>query len=145
MRNARITAILLMFIGSIIFANESSDKSPMSWEVLSKVKVVEKDNLLAPEFSEEVLSLNGKRVTLRGYMMPLDQAKKQKNFILSANPVAACYFCLPGGPETMVEVKALKSVPFNYNPIVVTGKLELLEDDPMGMYYRLVDAELVTE
>jgi hypothetical protein len=145
MNKIKLFVALLITIGSITYANESAKKSSMSWEVLSKVKVVEKDNLLAPEFSEDVLSLDGKIVTLRGYMMPLDQAKKQKNFILSANPVAACYFCLPGGPETMVEVKAQKSVPFNYNPIVVTGKLELLEDDPMGMYYRLIDAELVTE
>ena len=42
----------------------------------------------------------------------------------------------------MVEVKLREAVDFKYDPIVVRGKLELLTDDPMGMYYRMEGASL---
>ena len=142
MKHLKIFTLALLISGWFAVAEESKTNEPMSWDVLAKVEVIEKNNLLAPKFSQDVQNLDGTTVKLRGYMMPLDQAKKQKNFILSANPVASCYFCLPGGPETMVEVKATKSMKFSYNPITISGTLQLLADDPMGMYYRLVDATM---
>ena len=45
----------------------------------------------------------------------------------------------------MVDVRAADAVTFSYNPISITGKLELLEDDPMGMYFRLADAAMVED
>ena len=38
-------------------------------------------------------------------MMPLDQTAKQKRFLLASFP-PHCPFCMPGGPESMVEVIA---------------------------------------
>jgi hypothetical protein len=44
----------------------------------------------------------------------------------------------------MVEVKAKHAVKYSLEPVVVQGRLELLENDPSGMFYRLVDAEPAT-
>ena len=137
---------LLLLMATLLWSNNDSEEANndiLSWDVLAKVETVEKDLLMVPKFSEDVKMLDGQVIQLRGYIMPLDQAKEQKHFVLSANPVAGCYFCVPGGPESMVEVKAKKKVKFGYNPITISGTLELLADDPMGMYYRLTDAQLV--
>ena len=78
-------------------------------------------------------------VKIQGFMMPLDMGEKQARFILSALP-PSCSFCLPGGPEQMVEVQAKTPVKYGFEPILLTGKLAVLKDDPMGLYYRLTDA-----
>ncbi len=137
---------LLLLMATLLWSNNEAEEASndiLSWDVLAKVETVEKDLLMIPKFSEDIKALDGQVIQLRGYIMPLDQAKEQKHFVLSANPVAGCYFCVPGGPESMVEVKAKKKVKFGYNPITISGTLELLADDPMGMYYRLTDAQLV--
>jgi len=35
---------------------------------------------------------------------------------------------------------AKNPVKYGFDPIVLSGKLAVLKDDPMGLYYRLVDA-----
>lgn len=112
------------------------------WERLAQVKLVKEAGKFVPQFQEPVQQLSGEEIQLRGFMLPLDQAPRQAHFILSANPVADCFFCMPGGPETLVEVKLGTGVEFSYDPIVISGRLELLTDDPMGMYYRLTEARL---
>ena len=37
-------------------------------------------------------------------MMPLEPGERQKHFLLTSVPLT-CSFCVPGGPESMVEVK----------------------------------------
>jgi hypothetical protein len=114
----------------------------VAWETLGQVKLVKADGQFVPEFEAAVQQLEGQQVRLKGFMLPLDQASKQQHFILSANPVANCFFCMPGGPESLVEIKADKAVEFSYDPIEISGTLELLQDDPMGMYYRITSAKI---
>ena len=47
---------------------------------------------------------------------------------------------LPGGPESMVEVKTKAPVKYTFEPMVLSGKLAILKDDPTGVFYRLTDA-----
>jgi len=135
-------ATLLIAFSLIAFAGEEGENQ-VSWDTLSKVKMVEEDSRYIPDFSKEVQDLDGKTIELKGFMMPLDNAEVQKEFVLSANPVGSCFFCTPGGPEAMVEVHAPKGIKFSYDTIVMSGVLELVEDDPMGMFYRLKEAKLV--
>jgi hypothetical protein len=51
-----------------------------------------------------------------------------------------CAFCMPGGPESMVEVKSKTPVKYTFEPVVLTGTLSVLKDDPTGVFYRLTDA-----
>ena len=114
----------------------------VSWETLADVSVEKQGLRFLPAFGESVQALDGETVTLQGFMMPLDQSDAQTLFLLSANPTQGCYYCLPGGPETMVEVRAAEPVAFTYDPVTIRGTLEVLEDDPAGMYYRLTEARL---
>lgn len=115
----------------------------VTWEVLAQVKLAKADNKFVPKFEAPVEQLKGQEIQIKGFMMPLEQAAQQQHFILSANPVQNCFYCLPGGPETLVEVRTDRPIDFSYDPITIAGRLELLSDDPMGMYYRLANARAV--
>jgi hypothetical protein len=112
------------------------------WELLQQAKTVQKgERKFGPEFTREIRSLDKQQVRLYGFMMPLDQSAKQKRFLLASFP-PHCAFCLPGGPESMVEVIADKPVEFTYEPIVIAGRLAVLENDVV--YYRLTGAAAVS-
>ena len=114
-------------------------KGVLSWKTLSEVKPVKQKDKFVPEFAKAISALDKKEVKIQGFMMPLDMGEKQARFILSALP-PSCSFCLPGGPEQMIEVQAKTPVKYGFEPILLTGKLAVLKDDPMGLYYRLTDA-----
>lgn len=114
-------------------------KGVVSWETLAKVKQVKSKDRILPEFSKEITALNDKEVKVQGFMMPLEPGEKQKHFLLSLVP-QSCNFCLPAGPEGVVEVKSKTPVKYTAEPVVVSGKMTVLKDDPMGLYYRLTEA-----
>jgi hypothetical protein len=130
--------LLLALLGLV--ALPATAQPDVTWEVLSRVKVVQDGPLYVPEFEEAVARYDGKRVVVRGFMVPLQQAPKQQHFLLSSFPAADCFFCLPGGPESFIEIKLDAPVDFEYEPVDVTGVLRVMTDDPGGMYYRLDDA-----
>jgi hypothetical protein len=118
--------------------NDPAPAGTVPWQLLSQAQTVQKpDKKFGPLFSKEIRALDKKDVKLYGFMMPLDQSAKQKRFLLSPFP-PHCAFCLPGGPETMVEVIADKPFDFTYEPILVAGRLQVLDDDIV--YYRLTNA-----
>ena len=114
----------------------------LSWKTLAQVQPVKQDGRMVPEFSKEILALDRKDVKVQGFMIPLDIGDKQKRFLLSAVP-PHCSFCLPAGPDAVVEVVARTSVRYGFEPIVVGGKLAVLKDDAGGLLYRVTDAEQV--
>jgi hypothetical protein len=111
----------------------------VSWKLLGQVELIKAKDRYVPQFSGNVSALDKKEVKLQGFMMPLEMGDKQSHFILSATP-QTCAFCLPGGPEQMVEVKMKTPVKYGFDPIVVSGRLAVLKDDPTGVYYRLTEA-----
>ena len=111
----------------------------LSWKVLSQVELVKQKDRYVPQFSAAVAALDKKEVKVQGFMMPLQMGDKQSHFVLTAMP-QTCAFCLPGGPESMVEVKSKTPVKYTFEPVVLTGKLAVLKDDPTGVFYRLTDA-----
>lgn len=122
-------------------AVEAQPAGTIPWELLQQAKTVQKPNKkFGPEFTREIRQLDKQNVKLYGFMMPLDQSAKQKRFLLASFP-PHCAFCLPGGPESMVEVIADKPIDFTYEPITISGKLAVLDNDVV--YYRLTNAAAV--
>ena len=111
----------------------------LSWKLLSQVELVKQKDRYVPQFAAGVAALDQKEVKVQGFMMPLQMGDKQTHFVLSAMP-QSCAFCLPGGPESLVEVKSKTPVKYTFEPVVLTGKLAVLKDDPPGVFYRLTDA-----
>lgn len=114
-------------------------KDVVSWKVLAQVELVKMKDRYVPQFAQNVASLDQKEVKIQGFMMPLQVGDKQSHFVLTAMP-QSCSFCLPGGPESMVEVKTKMPVKYTFEPVVLTGKMAILKDDPTGVFYRLTDA-----
>ncbi|HZN99895.1 MAG TPA: DUF3299 domain-containing protein [Burkholderiales bacterium] len=111
----------------------------VSWNVFSQVELVKQKDRYVPKFAPAVAALDNKDVKVQGFMMPLQMGDKQSHFVLTAMP-QTCSFCMPGGPETMVEVKTKAPVKYTFEPLVLSGKLAVLKDDPTGVFYRLTDA-----
>ena len=111
----------------------------MPWSLLSATTIKMTNGKLGPAFSSALQPLNGQTVKLQGYILPLEAGQTHSYFLLSAwSPT--CPFCLSSGPEAMVEVRAKTAVKYSMDPVVVEGRLLLLQSDPGGMFYRLVEA-----
>jgi hypothetical protein len=114
----------------------------VSWKLLEQVEPVRLKDRVVPRFAPDVAALDATEVRLQGFMMPLDMGEQQKHFVLMAvSP--SCAYCMTGGAERLVEVRAKAPVKFTVNPVIVTGRLALLKDDPAGLYYRLTEAVAV--
>jgi uncharacterized protein len=116
---------------------QRSDVIP--WSTLTAVKTRTVKNKVLPAFQPEQMQLDQKTQRLQGFMMPLQAGEKHTHFLLSSVPLT-CGFCVPGGAESMVEVKSREPVRYTLEPVVVEGKFAVLQDDPYGLFYRITDA-----
>ena len=114
----------------------------VSWKTLAQVAPVKRDGRIVPEFAKEILGLDKRQIRIQGFILPMDLGDKQKHFLISAVP-PHCPFCLPAGPDAVVEVLARKPVTYGFEPVVLEGKLAVLKDDPNGLLYRMTEAELI--
>lgn len=91
-------------------------------------------------FSSKMKALEGKQVIITGYLLVLDSEKSI--YLLSKNPMASCFFCGSGGPETIVDLKFAQKPSFVMDELLsVKGTLHLNENNPNACYYRIEKAE----
>ena len=124
------------------FAPIEARADVLPWSVLTNVKTKVEKNAVIPVYPSTITALDQKSQRVQGYMMPLDPGEKQKHFLLSSVPLT-CAFCVPGGPESMVEVKTKSPVKYSMEVVVVEGQFAVLKNDPYGLYYRMTDAVAV--
>ena len=109
------------------------------WSLLSAATIKMNKGKLGPAFPDALRIFNGKTVKVQGYILPIEAGQTHSYFLLSAwSP--SCPFCLTAGPEAMVEVRARTPFKYSIDPVVAEGRLLLLEDDPSGVFYRLMEA-----
>ena len=135
------TAVAIAFLAATCVAAQTlpERKDVVSWRLLAQVELVKVKDRYQPQFSAGVAALDAREIKVQGFMMPLEMGDKQSHFILSATP-QDCAFCMPGGPESLVEVKTRQPLAYGVAPVVLSGKLAVLKDDPTGVFYRLTDA-----
>jgi len=133
----RLALVAAFAIVAPVAAQQAKDV--VAWSTLAKVELVKQNDRYVPKFSADVAALDQKQVKVQGFMMPLQPGEKQSHFVLAAMPVD-CAFCLPGGPEAFVEVKAKSPVKYTMDPVVITGTFAVLKSEPSGVFYRLLDA-----
>jgi len=141
MRRMKRTLFAMLALAAMSAAAQTlpERKDVVSWKLLAQVEVVKVKDRFQPQFSAGVAALDAKEVKVQGFMMPLEMGDKQSHFILAATP-QDCAFCMPGGPESLVEVKTKQPIAYGMAPVVLSGKLAVLKDDPTGVFYRLTDA-----
>lgn len=119
----------------------------VSWKRLADVRFSRRLNnevnmyFLYPAFGPSVMALQGKEV-IRGYMIPVDE--NDNIYVISARPMASCFFCGGSGPESIVELQFRKKKQrFRTDEIrSIRGKLMLNTSDIDHLNYILQDAEV---
>ena len=131
----------------ILFSQET--KAQGVWKNLSEVSYkISKDNfgqLYVPVFSDNIKKLEGKVVEADGYIIPFEGMFKPNHIILSSLPLAECFFCGSGGPETVMEVMLTNPIKYTSKRVKVKGRLTLNADDPEKLMYILKDAQLILQ
>lgn len=113
----------------------------IAWELPQQARTVQKPSKkFGPVFNARIKDVDKQSVKLDGFNTPRDQSEKRSRFLLSPFP-SHCAFCMPGGPESLVAVAATTPVKFTSEAIVVSGKMNVLENDIV--YYRPADAQSV--
>ncbi len=115
----------------------------VSWRELMSAKLDFTETGMVASFPQSVKDLAGELVKISGFMMPLQPELKQSHFLLTSNP-PSCFFHIPGGPAGSVEVVATEAIEVSWNPVVLEGRFEPLEQSEVGVVYRLLDAKEVT-
>jgi hypothetical protein len=142
----------LIFMGCALSGaaqNKYTGFPSLVWPKLYDIKYEKKKDKLGeydkPIFSASAKALNGKIVTLPGYMMPFEHGSKGVKFMFSSMPINACFFCGVGGPESVMEVTMKQPLTFHDKPIELKGILRLNDQDPDKMIYILEQAEFIGE
>ncbi|MGB0165916.1 MAG: DUF3299 domain-containing protein [Luteibaculum sp.] len=129
---------------------ELQAQQKIDWKVLSDVSFTEEYSdelasyIMIPDFGPKVKALEGKKVLISGYMIPLDV--EQNQYVLSANPFASCFFCGNAGPETVMDIIFTSKKKLRTDEYVsVAGVLKLNTRDIYHLNYILEEAELVKQ
>ncbi|OYX12996.1 MAG: hypothetical protein B7Z16_16160 [Algoriphagus sp. 32-45-6] len=112
-------------------------------EVSYKISEDQFGELYVPVFSDNIKKLEGKVVEADGYIIPFEGMFKPEHIILSSLPLAECFFCGSGGPETVMEVMLTNPIKYTSKRVKVRGKLTLNSKDPEKLMYILKDAQLI--
>lgn len=112
-------------------------------EVTYKISEDEYGELYVPVFSENITKMEGEVIEADGYIIPFEGMFKPEHMILSSLPLAECFFCGSGGPETVMEVEMASPIKYTSKRVRVRGTLTLNSKDPDKLMYIVKDATLV--
>jgi len=142
---------IFIFIGisSYSIQNNSFVAEEITWETLANITLKEvwsatyKMKIKKPVFDASVKKLNGKMVSIEGFLIPITTYGNE--FVVSANPYSGCYFCGKAGIESIIELK-FESNNIRYKTdrhLTVEGKLILNDGEEPGFIYTLQNAKEV--
>jgi hypothetical protein len=118
-----------------------SGVNALPWSILAETTL---DRKFKPTFADYLKELDGKQVSLAGFMQPLGEQLDLHSFLLIEYPVG-CWYCEMPEPSGIVLVElADKSARFRRSALKVTGTLRLNGTDPETFLYTIQDAH-VTE
>jgi hypothetical protein len=129
---------------------DSADRpQTLVWESLRDVRFTRKFNkeydqyFDYPVFGKKVEALDGRKVKISGYMIPLDVGL----YALSKNPYAACFFCGGAGPETIMAL-VFADTPKRYKTddfVTLQGVFRLNSGNVDQFMYQLYAVEQVAK
>jgi hypothetical protein len=112
----------------------------LPWRVIGDTSVGRQFKVAFPQYLRE---LDGKQVTLTGYMQPLGEDTEAASFMLIQYPVG-CWYCEM--PEitgiVFVELAGEKTVRLTRGPLKVEGKLTLNGTDPENFLFTIGKAKV---
>jgi len=139
----QVTKVLKSPVGQPAGERAAQQHLPQSqnpiWFKFAKCKVGydNRTGLFNIAITPEVRALEGKSVTVTGFVLPLDGSDETKHFLLARN-TPVCLFCPPGAPNEMIEVVSPQPVDWTDKMVTVTGPLGLEHNGEKGMFFRIV-------
>lgn len=133
-------------IGQPYDERKAQDALPQSnddmWKTFGscKVHLDKKSYKYSIDYTAEVKAMNGKQITVSGFILPLESSDKFKHFLLSKR-TPTCPFCPPGEPNEIVEVFTKEPIKWDEGIIVVTGTMQFTTNPELGLFFQIKDAE----
>jgi tetratricopeptide (TPR) repeat protein len=114
--------------------------NPLPWSVLGQTTL---DKKYHPTFTKYLRDLNGKQVSLEGYVQPLGEDLELTSFMLIENPVG-CWYCeMPDVTGiVLVELPAGRTKTFTRGRVKVVGTLSLNSNDPENFLFTVGKAKV---
>lgn len=160
MRNfIKIALALLVFISLMSFEKNTKTEhqtytkttvahDTLTWKLLGDIKYIRKKHasygeVEFPQVNLKLKSYHNKTVYLTGFIVPIDS----KNYALSKNVFAACFFCGKSGPETITGLKFKGAFPKLKTDTYLTikGTFKVNETDVDNWIYNIENAEIVSK
>jgi hypothetical protein len=115
------------------------------WGDLARALVVRKGSAYQAKFLPPVLALDGKTISIIGYVTPvLKKDTPGKQFLLSSHAFL-CDECDPPSPTELVEVNTRDFVLAKDGVATIRGRFEVVKSDPKGLAYRLNEAIILKQ
>ncbi len=134
---------LLLLSRLVVAQTPAPTTEPDWWLTLFKVKYGNWQVNFQPQYTPQIKALDGKKITIKGFLIPLQEQKKHSYFLLSAYPFDQCFYCGKAGPETVIEVTVKKPIKTTDKMIRIVGTLQLNYQNPEHLFYIIDDGELV--
>lgn len=134
---------LLVFTFLTAFYSLMPSQSSDIWKTLMSVDYDARGYEYVPHFSDKIKSLDGKTITISGYMYPIEETQTHRYFMLSYYPIKICFFCGGAGPESVIEISAKQAIRLQQKKIKLRGKLKLNYHDSERLFYILINAEQI--
>jgi uncharacterized protein len=146
---ARILA--MMFLVAVVFyfagnrghgpsAHRLTQSDDFLWKSFALCQLKSDPNFSCSiTYIPEVMAMNGKQITLSGFIMPLETKEKFTHFLLSRRS-PTCAFCPPGEPNEIVEVFLSKPVNWQEDLFTISGRLILSNNGTKGIFFQMKDA-----
>jgi len=150
-KHLTVKTVLILALSFLSYNNTCAQSGPkeIDWKFLSKVEFEDRYFeeyeawYLFPIFSNSIKKLDGQKVRIKGYVIPLDV--EDNLYALSAYPFSACFFCGGAGPESVMSLK-FPEKPRHYDTDDVAtfeGTLHLNTTDLDNFNYVLQNAHEV--
>jgi uncharacterized membrane protein YcgQ (UPF0703/DUF1980 family) len=158
MRNS-VKIMMALFIGVFLFSFQNQSEvatynsskklvsnDTLTWKLLGEIKYMKKKHASYGEVDFPIINtklkkLAKKTIVMSGFIVPIDN----KNYALSKNVFASCFFCGKSGPETIMGIKFKGATPKLKTDTYVTikGTFRPNEDDVEDWIYNVENAEIV--
>ena len=111
------------------------------WNALFQCKVYydDKSHKYSITYTPEVKAMEGKPMTIAGFMLPLEATEKFNHFLISKR-TPTCPFCPPGEPNEIAEVFTKKPIKYDQGVVVVTGTFQFTTNPDLGLFFQLKDS-----
>jgi hypothetical protein len=116
--------------------------TPLVWSILAETTL---DRHFQPTFPPYLHDLDGRTVSLEGYLQPIGDDVELNSFLLIENPVG-CWYCEMPAITGMVQVNMTPPLAahFTRKPIRVTGKFHLNTTGAEDFLYTISNAQMVS-